>query len=511
MQYAALEYRKQAVIRKHRSMTSMEASPLSNRITKFNVLHVSSHCSKQRAKISCGATLMDCLHSSKKPPELIRLKNVQTQPFFATDIVISNPKLYTEPTIAKESRLFPYYAGYSSVFAQDVLASLPLTPGAVVFDPWNGSGTTTLAAYRLGHKAVGIDLNPAMVVAAKASLLSQLESPSLLPIAQAIIEQSCFHDGIEEDPLLQWLSPDSAASIRKIESAINCTLICKENYVKLNTNDSLDNVSPISAFFYTALFRVVRRFLADFMPSNPTWIKKPKNLCQRKRPSSSKIKSAFISEVEQLLATGLSLKTTTANKADVVIQMGNAESIPLLDKSVDAVVSSPPYCTRIDYAVSTSIELAVLRLSSEEFNLLRRSLTGTSTVGSEKHNVDPRWGKTCLDFLAKIHSHPSKASQGYYYKNHLQYFKSLSESISEISRILKNNAYCILVAQDSHYKEIHNDVPSIATEMAITSELNLVRRLDFSSHRSMVDINGHSRKYLNSRKTTESVLCFQRA
>lgn len=468
---------------------------------------VKATCENQ---LSCNSHGLHCIPPTSSLT-LIHLKNVQTKPFFATDIVISNPKLYTEPTIAKESRLFPYYAGYSSVFAQDVLASLPLSPGALVFDPWNGSGTTTRAASRLGHKAFGIDLNPAMVVAAKASMLSKLESPSLLPIAQSIIEQSRFHDRIDEDPLLQWMSPDSAGFIRKIESAINCMLICKDNYVKLNTNDALDKVSPISAFFYTALFRVVRRLLADFMPSNPTWIKKPKNLSQRKRPSSDKIQTAFISEVEQLLESGVSLMEAAINKSDVVIRMGNAESLPLQDQSVDAVVSSPPYCTRIDYAVSTSIELAVLRLSPEEFNFLRRSLTGTSTVGPENYQVDPRWGVTCLNFLEKLHSHPSKASQGYYYKNHLQYFKSLSESISEISRVLKSNAYCVLVAQDSHYKEIHNDVPSIATEMAMKSGLNLVRRSDFSSHRSMVDINGHSRKYLHSRKTTESVLCFQRA
>lgn len=437
---------------------------------------------------------------------------MQTKAFSVDDIVIGNPKLYTDPATAQESRLFPYYAGYSSVFAHGVLSSLPLAPGSVVFDPWNGSGTTTRAAYRLGHKPVGFDLNPAMVIAAKAAMLSRLESPSLLPIAQSLVEHASFHDQSDEDPLLQWLTPDSACSVRRLESAINRNLICNENYVKLNTNEAFDRVSPLAAFFYIALFRAVRCLLADFIPSNPTWIKKPKNLWHRKRPSDQKVQGAFVAEVESLVRSGLALSAVTPTKEDeVVLRVGNAESIPLLDRSVDAIVSSPPYCTRIDYAVSTSIELAVLRLTPKEFDYLRRSLTGTSTVGSEQDKVDPRWGVTCLSFLEKLHSHPSKASQGYYYKNHLQYFKSLLRSLNEISRVLRPKAYCVLVAQDSHYKEIHNDVPSMTVEMASTSGLELVRRLDFSSSRSMVGINGRSRQYLNIRKTTESVLCFRRA
>lgn len=432
---------------------------------------------------------------------------MQTQALCATDVAISSPKLYTESATAQEARLFPYYAGYSSAFAEEILSSLSLDSSSVVFDPWNGSGTTTQVAHRLGHRAFGIDLNPAMVIAAKAAMLSPLELPSLLPIAQSLVERSDFHDQTSDDPLLQWFAPNSACSVRRIESAINRTLVCNENYIKLNTNKALNNVSPLAAFLYVALFRSVRRLVADFIPSNPTWIKKPKNLLQRKRPSEQKIRLAFLTEVEGLVNSEWALHAVAPIRGnEAVLQIGNAENLTFPDQFFDAVVSSPPYCTRIDYAVSTSIELAILQLNPNEFDSLRRSLTGTSTVGSATDDVDPRWGLTCINFLERLHSHPSKASQSYYYKNHLQYFKSLSRSINELSRVLKPAAYCVLVAQDSHYKEIHNDVPSMTTEMASISGLELIKRLDFSSSRSMVDINGRSRKYLQNRKTTESVL-----
>lgn len=63
---------------------------------------------------------------------------------------------------------FPYYAGFSEAFASSAIASCNLKGAMTVLDPWNGSGTTTSAARRLGHCAIGFDLNPVMVVVARA-------------------------------------------------------------------------------------------------------------------------------------------------------------------------------------------------------------------------------------------------------------------------------------------------------------------------------------------------------
>ena len=135
---------------------------------------------------------------------------------------------------------------------------------------------------------------------------------------------------------------------------------------------------------------------------------------------------------------------------------------------------------------------------------------GTSTVNAKAGSINRQWGATCARFLDTVYEHPSKASQGYYYKNHYQYFESLQSSITELTRVLKSQGSCILVVQDSYYKDIHNDVPTIATEMAKHAGMALRRREDFASNRSMVSMNQRAKKYLLSRKTVESVLCFER-
>lgn len=434
-------------------------------------------------------------------------------------IAISNPKLYKDPKSSKESRIFPYYAGYSSEFSNNLLSTLGLSQNSIIFDPWNGSGTTTRSAFSNGFDSIGFDLNPSMVLVAKARLLSPLDHPSLVAIAKSLVEQArtpstSYNDSTIDppDPLLKWFSACSAAPIRSLESKINSLLVSNEAYVKLDNNLAMDLVSPLAAFFYVSLFRSVRKLLIDFIPSNPTWVKNPKTKLNRKRPSPDSIFTAFIEEVKILISRESSFEVTSVDsESSIRLQIGNAENITLHDNSVDAIISSPPYCTRIDYAVSTTIELAVMRCAQREFEVLRRGLTGTSTVERIAPLVDGKWGTTCVNFLDALYNHPSKASKGYYFKNHLQYFASLSRSLSEISRVLKPGKLCFLVAQDSYYKEVHNDVPTITSEMASAFGLEIVRREDFKTSRSMVGVNLKSKKYLDSRSTTESVLCFQKS
>ena len=63
---------------------------------------------------------------------------------------------------------FPYYDGYPEQFARTLLESARLPEGAMILDPWNGSGTTTYAASQLGYTSRGLDLNPVMNIVARA-------------------------------------------------------------------------------------------------------------------------------------------------------------------------------------------------------------------------------------------------------------------------------------------------------------------------------------------------------
>jgi DNA modification methylase len=64
-------------------------------------------------------------------------------------------------------RWVPWIAGFSSAFAAEAMARRLPGPGSVL-DPFCGVGTTLVEAARLGHAAVGFEINPWAALAARA-------------------------------------------------------------------------------------------------------------------------------------------------------------------------------------------------------------------------------------------------------------------------------------------------------------------------------------------------------
>jgi hypothetical protein len=311
----------------------------------------------------------------------------------------------------------------------------------------------------------------------------------------------------KSDPLTTWLQPSAASHLRGLENEVNRTLVCSDAYAAVTHGAALEAASSLSALFYVALFRTARRLLSDFVPTNPTWVKTPKTPQARKKPHAAQVSAVFLEEVEAM-SSRLSVNSAKSNDAQIAIRLGNAERLNLPDQSIDAVITSPPYCTRIDYAIATSIELAVLRLDKLGFDALRRSLMGTSTVQANSVSDTTKLGVTCNSFLRDLAAHPSKASATYYLKNHQQYFLSMHAAIGEMHRVMRPGGKSLIVVQNSYYKELHNDVAAITIEMATNAGFSLAGRKDFSSRRSMVGINARAKAYLANRLTTESIVCF---
>jgi hypothetical protein len=415
--------------------------------------------------------------------------------------------------------IYDYYAGYSQGFIRDILRHLSLREDARIVDPWNGSGTTTHLAELMGFSAFGYDVNPAMVIVAKAKRVSLSHDIDLTSICRKILEKARGYRRvtfIENDGLGQWLQPSSVSIFRDIERAIQELLSEPQiEHSTLSIGRRVAEISNEAAFFYTALFRVVRDTLRVFRSSNPTWIKVPKTNHSRLRPSANHIRSLFehhVGEMIEALKGYHSLAHSKLKKPTVNIEVASSRAIPLPTNHIDAVIASPPYCTRIDYVVATKPELAILGYSTDEdLKALRAQMIGTPTITGNVPPVQTAWGCCCREFLNNVTSHSSVASAGYYLKTYLQYFDSIYSSLTEINRILKRAGQCVLVVQDSYYKEIHNDLPLVFIEMGHSLGWLLKSRDDFIVKHTMADINGKAKKYRSHANTIESVLIFQKA
>jgi hypothetical protein len=266
----------------------------------------------------------------------------------------------------------------------------------------------------------------------------------------------------------------------------------------------------VAASFYVGLFSVCRQLAAPYRSSNPTWTRRPRGK-DRIAADRQSVLAAFTSSLESMADTLASCADEpNAERAAAEVQWIDSTSMRLAKASVDMVLTSPPYCTRIDYSAATRIELAVLhplvKLTMED---LGRRMIGSTRVPDHDIAVADAWGETCRNFLAKLKAHPSKASKGYYYKTHLDYFEKMCRSLENLVCGLKPKGTAVLVIQDS-YKDIHNDLPTMTVEMAQAAGLKLGRREDFHFKRSMAGINPHTRTYNRAIGAVESVLCFEK-
>jgi DNA modification methylase len=427
------------------------------------------------------------------------------------DLEILSPKRNSHVQTGWEG-FFPYYAGYPETFAEALLKSARLNSDAIVLDPWNGSGTTTYTASMLGLASRGLDINPVMVVIARSRLLPASEADSIEPLAKEVLRMA-YPSRLRLDasePLKGWFSDRTATSIRSIERSICKHFLGGMTITPTGTN--LDRISGLAATFYVALFSVCRDLVAPFRSSNPTWLRRPKD-------GEERIDIPHRELTEQLRLNLRSMATALAERAErspvehvgSEIRLADTTTAAVTPDSVDFILTSPPYCTRIDYTAATRIELAVMgplcRGTPED---LSRRMIGSTRVSKAPIETSLKWGSRCIGFLDALRNHPSKASGGYYYLTHLDYFDKMERSIEKVATILKPGGRAVLVVQDSYYKDIHNDLPTMIADIGESHGLTLSRREDFHLQRSMSGINPHTRRYQRKPGAVEAVLCFHK-
>jgi hypothetical protein len=323
-------------------------------------------------------------------------------------------------------------------------------------------------ASQLGLSAIGLDLNPVMVIVARARALPGSEADSLPPLAEEIIRRAGEYatQCVENDPLLWWFEKDTADWIRAIELSIRVTLLGGLTLTRRGVN--FDRISSLASTFYVALFNLSKNLASAFQSSNPTWLRKPRAGEERAKLPMAEISKRFQAKINGMSNALLAKADLLATEPTPVGARVCDSTSPLgLDNAVDFVLTSPPYCTRIDYTSATRIQLAVLYpLLEVSIEDLSREMIGSIKVPKEKVQILSDWGDKCVEFLKKVSVHESRASSGYYLKTHVDYFDKMSRSISNISASLKEGGAAVSVVQDSHYKEVHNDVPSIIADIA---------------------------------------------
>lgn len=392
----------------------------------------------------------------------------------------------------------PYYAGFSSDFVSDIIDNFGLTGDSLLLDPMNGSGTTTTVASRRGIPAIGIDANPAMTAIARAKDAVFADPMKAEAKARAVVESLPSRIprlalSPETEP---WFTRGVFSTLKALDHAIP-----RGGKQRFKSDPRMAAAAAKivqepgglswSDFLQAALIITARRSSSARTSKNPTWVKPG----DPARYTRVKVAERFVSTAGRMAEDLLAEFGAVTDSTSTSIVEADARELPRA-AIADGIITSPPYLTRIDYAVSTAPELVFLGYDSQEkFRSIRTAIMGSTCIVGGDYTHMEYWGKSCLRLLASVEGHASKASATYYLKQFVQYFRDAWSILESSVLLLRSGGEAAFVVQDSWYKDVHVPLGTIYVEMAqsLGVEAKLLLSEEVRAHMGLV--NTRARAY----------------
>ena len=356
---------------------------------------------------------------------------------------------------------------------------------------------------------MGIDINPASTVIARARLVPASGKDQLVSLAQQIVSKSrSLNPAILPRGVLDsWVSRATADEVRALLLAIHQVLNESGLPSIQEGHLDIDRLSHLACFFYTACFAMARGLFARYGTTNPMWIKRPTSPRRRIRPSRGSVQETFIEQVAYL-SDRLSLEDAHLRLGPSDFETRTATDTGFSENSFDAVITSPPYATRVDYIRGSVPELAVLGLCEAQVELLRSACTGGPKVKGIRSSAIDLKSARARNLLAAIEQHSSKGSKSYYLPWMANYLISLQSGLQEICRVVRRDGTICIVVQDSYYKELHVDMQAIVSEMLSELHRPIIGRYDYAAPNPRRQTSPEANGGLAKHENIESLLVF---
>lgn len=237
-------------------------------------------------------------------------------------------------------RWFRYSAGFSAVWARDLIEREKAKGRRTVLDPFSGSGTTIIEGESAGLCSIGIEAHPFVARIARAKLKWRSEAPAFRKFANGVLEHA-----MAMGPKIKLNDPPKLLNQCFPPEILKRLFALREAWSQLHDDTAASELTWL----------VLMAILRECSPvGTAQW--------QYVLPNKSKARSAdpftaFANKVA-LFAADMEKRQGFTNGPQAEIHLDDArtcQSIP--DNWADLVVTSPPYANNYDYADATRLEM----------------------------------------------------------------------------------------------------------------------------------------------------------
>ena len=377
-----------------------------------------------------------------------------------------DPKYVTHGLHSYKGKFYPQ-------LAKGLINLSGVSPGARIFDPFCGSGTSLLEGYLNGFEAFGCDMNPLAAKLAKAKVGIIDINPDVFreTIGTLVKKIEVLPENLSQD---RSQFPDD--TIEEIEKWFPMPVINKLNHLLKIIRSVSDGI--LRDFLEVILSSLIRE--VSHQDPNDLRIRRRKMLME-----DADVFSIFLNRLEvqcKRIEGFWSIRGYAPNKfipAKVIEgdsrKWNTLSKFDLGDGEIDLILTSPPYATALPYIDTDRLSLLVLfGLDSPKRRPIEQNLVGSrEIITSERKKFekmlkdsDFNLPNSVVNYLQNLHHRISDADVGFRRKNMpsllLRFFLDTHAIIENCYRALRKNGQALIVIGDNRIK-VDSDYERIAT------------------------------------------------
>lgn len=356
-------------------------------------------------------------------------------------------------------RWYRFVLSFPPHLVRDYLNDFGIRGNKVVLDPFCGTGTTLVECKKHGIPSIGIEALPMAHFASKVKTDWTPDPKNLSEHANKIAEKALRRleaEGIQDFPFFS-LPPESNRGLRKLPQAAEKMLL-KNSISPLPLHKTLTLMEVLEEERDHRFYRHERLALAKALVDDISNLYFGPEIGVRKMKDDAPVISPWLVKMSKMVED---LQQLPAHKSVIAkVYLGDARQLSnhLDARSVDAVITSPPYPNEKDYTRTTRMESVLLGFvhNMEELRTLKKTLVRSNTRNVYKADDDDLWVsghfgiKHIAEKIEKRRQEMGKNSgfERLYPRVTKLYFGGMTRHLESIKRFLKPGAMLAYVVGD---------------------------------------------------------------
>jgi DNA modification methylase len=365
---------------------------------------------------------------------------------------------------------------------QQYLEKFNIKSKHLVLDPFCGTGTTNVECKKKGIPSIGIEANPMACFASQTKVNWGPDPQGLVEHSLKIADlahRALQREGIKDSPLLN--SKIKIASLPKLKSL-------PEEGMKVLLKDS---ISPLPLHKALVLLDYIKKYqnhnfynhqllaLANALVNSISNLRFGPEVGLGKIKEDVQVIDTWVSLVKRMVDDIEGLKNSPEVKSSIYLQDSRKCLQTIELKSIDSIITSPPYPNEKDYSRTTRLESVILGFirNKTELRDFKRNLVCSNTRTVYKDDDHDQWIENNLKIqkIAKtieakrIELGKTSGFEKLYGRATKLYFGSMHKHLEELRPYLKPGASLSYVVGDqASYFRIHIPTGQILAEIAET-------------------------------------------